>query len=93
MEIEYDPKKSLSNLSKHGISFEDAKNLWSSQRLIVEANSSKEKRFIAIGKINDKFYSCIHVVRKNSIRIISLRRSRKKEENLYHEKDKRPKSN
>jgi len=39
-----------------------------------------------IGKIAEECYSCIFTIRKNNIRIISCRKSRKKEKELYYEK-------
>ncbi len=34
MKFEYDTKKSLSNKQKHGIDFEEAKLLWSDDKMI-----------------------------------------------------------
>jgi hypothetical protein len=38
-----------------------------------------ENRFILIGKINNRYWTVIYTLRKGAIRIISVRRSRKKE--------------
>ena len=40
-------------------------------------------RFINIGKINTKIYAVVTTYRKENIRIISARRSRKKEIEIY----------
>ncbi len=72
MKFEYDKNKSIINKEKHGISLEEAKTI-------------DEPRFMIIGKINGKFYSCIYTMRKEVIRLISARRSRKSEEEIYHE--------
>lgn len=52
MEFEYDPNKSQINLAKHGINFEEAQQLWQdSRRIILEARSETESRWITVGNI------------------------------------------
>ena len=86
MEFEFDKNKSASNKQKHGISLEEAKALWATPHIEVEARTLDEPRFIIIGKIHDKFYSCVYTIRGiGVIRLISARRSRKSEEVIYHE--------
>lgn len=85
MKFEYDPKKSIVNRSKHGISLEEAKELWLVPSIEVKARTMDEPRFMIIGKIRGKFYSCIYTMRNNVIRLISARRSRASEESIYHE--------
>ncbi len=82
--FEYDPKKSLSNLEKHGIDFEDAQELWQNPDLIeVSVNTVDEPRYVVIGKIGNKHWSVVITHRTPNIRIISVRRSRKAEVALY----------
>ena len=84
MLFEYDPNKSQKNNLKHGIDFEEAQQLWSdSYRVEVEARSTTEPRFLVIGKIQDKHWSAIVTYRGETIRIISVRRARKNEVELY----------
>ncbi|MFW6296595.1 MAG: BrnT family toxin [Halothece sp.] len=84
MLFEYDPNKSESNRLKHGIDFEEAQRLWlDSYRIEVEAKSTTENRSLVIGKIDGKHWSAIITYRRKSIRIISVRRSREKEVELY----------
>ncbi|MFP4694572.1 MAG: BrnT family toxin [Halothece sp.] len=84
MLFEYDPNKSESNRLKHGIDFEEAQRLWlDSYRIEVEAKSTTENRSLVIGKIDGKHWSAIITYRGESIRIISVRRSREKEVELY----------
>lgn len=86
MKFEYDPNKSAGNLQKHGISLEEAKALWAVPHIEITAKTVDEPRLMVIGKIKNKFYSCIYTIRGiDSIRLISARRSRKFEETLYHE--------
>ena len=85
MKYEYDSNKSLSNKQKHGIDFEEAKLLWNDDRMIeISSSYEDEERFINIGKINHKFYTVVTTIReKEKIRIISARRARKKEIEIY----------
>ena len=84
MKFEWDEKKSLTNKTKHGIDFDTAKNLWKdSNRVEIQTSYPLENRSILIGKIDKKLWTAIFTRRSNSIRIISVRRSRKKEEMLY----------
>ncbi|EQB34873.1 toxin [Sulfurimonas hongkongensis] len=84
MKYKYDSNKSLSNKQKHGIDFEDAKLLWNDDRMVeILTSYEDEERFINIGKINSKFYTVVSTIREDKIRIISARRARKKEIEIY----------
>jgi hypothetical protein len=84
MEFEFDQNKSQTNLSKHGIDFEDAKQLWLDRgRIEIPTKTIDEPRFLIISKLNGKYWSGIFTMRRNVIRIISVRRSRKNEIELY----------
>lgn len=84
MKYEYDCNKSLSNKQKHGIDFEDAKLLWNDDRMVeILTSYEDEERFINIGKISSKFYTVVLTIREDKIRIISARRARKKEIEIY----------
>ncbi|MDP1990201.1 MAG: BrnT family toxin [Syntrophales bacterium] len=87
MPFEWDSQKSIANKEKHGIDFETAKMLWSDEnRVEIHASHPVEDRWILIGKKDDKLWTAIYTLRGNAIRIISVRRSRGKEGNLYDEK-------
>lgn len=84
MKFEYDKNKSDSNLVKHKIDFEMAQILWEDVNMLeIPANTKDEERFIVIAKLNDKCWTGIITYRSDVIRIISVRRSRKNEEELY----------
>lgn len=86
MKFEYDSNKSRQNVEKHGISLEEATELWPVLSVEIPAKSLDENRSMIIGTIGNKLYSCIFTTRKETIRLISARRSRKNEEAIYHEK-------
>ena len=82
--FEFDDNKSLANLEKHGIDFVAAQQLWADPDLIeIEARSTDETRALVIGAIEDKIWSAVITYRGEIIRIISVRRSRKAEIEIY----------
>lgn len=85
MIFEYDKNKSLINKSKHGIDFNQAKELWNDPYSfeIPSPQSEDENRFLVLGQINLKNYTAIITYRETNVRIISVRRSRDKEKKLY----------
>lgn len=83
-DFEFDADKSQTNLEKHGISFLDAQALWKDPDLLeIRARSDDEPRFLAIGLIGAKHWSAVVTYRNGTIRLISVRRSRAKEVELY----------
>ena len=84
MQFEYDPNKSRLNSEKHGLNFDEAQALWNDEnRLEIPARVEDEPRFLVIGKIEEKFWSAVITYRGDNIRIISVRRSRDEEVELY----------
>ncbi len=84
MHFEFDPKKSLSNKNKHGIDFSEAQELWNDIDLLeIPAKTIDEERFLVIGKINGKHWAGIITYRNDNIRIISVRRARNEEIEIY----------
>ena len=75
----------MTNKQKHGVSLEEAEELWAAPHVQLEARVVDEARSMIIGKLYGKFYSCIFTARQDAIRLISARRSRAKEEEIYHE--------
>ena len=86
MEFEFDKRKSRSNLKKHGIDFSEAQALWEDPDLIeIPARTTDEPRFLVVGRIGDEHWSAVVTYRDDRIRIISVRRSRKEEIELYED--------
>lgn len=83
-EFEFDEAKSQANLDKHGIDFVATQGLWKDPYLLeIRAKSEDEPRFALIGKIGKKHWSAVVTYREGRIRLISVRRSRKKEVEFY----------
>jgi len=84
MDFEFDSKKSDDNKKKHGIDFNEAQALWNDPDFIeIPVKTSDEPRFLVIGKIAGKHWSGVITYRDEKIRIISVRRSRKEEVEIY----------
>jgi uncharacterized DUF497 family protein len=84
MEFEFDSRKSDDNKKKHGIDFNEAQALWNDPDFIeIPVKTSDEPRLLVIGKIAGKHWSGIITYRGEKIRIISVRRPRKEEVEIY----------
>ena len=88
--FEWDPEKSASNKAKHKIDFENATSLCNDpDRIEIHAPHPLENRAILIGRRGAQLWSAVYTLRQGSVRIISVRRSRKQEVKLYEEKKNR----
>jgi len=88
MRFEWDVAKNNVNRVKHGIDFETAKGLWlDKNRIEIQTPHPIENRHIIIGELQGKLWTAIYTVRGDAVRIISVRRSRKKEARLYEKEN------
>lgn len=84
IEFEFDQDKSRSNLEKHGIDFHTAQNLWNDSDLVeIPAKTIDEPRSLVIAMLDGKHWSGVITYRGSTIRIISVRRARESEVELY----------
>ena len=84
MRFEFDSQKSEHNKIKHGIDFNEAQELWNDRDLVeIPVKTSDEPRYLVIGKISGKHWSAVVTYRGEKVRIISVRRSRKEEVDVY----------
>lgn len=83
-EFEFDEAKSQSNGSKHGIDFVEAQALWQDENMLeVSARVAGEPRFVVVGMIEKRYWTAVITYRDESIRLISVRRSRLREVQAY----------
>ena len=87
MEFEWDPTKDEANRFKHGLRlafgrrvFEDPNHIISSSHRPVDG----EDRNKAVGLIEGKLYTAVHIWRGDNIRLISIRRSNSSEQRDYY---------
>ena len=85
MEIEWDSKKAISNLRKHGVNFADAVAVLEDERAItISEDYPDEKRFITIGMDPfSRILAVAYTLRATRIRIISARKATAKEIKQY----------
>ena len=84
MSFEFDLKKSDIIKDKHGIDFVEAQEIWNDPDLLeILAKTIDEPRFLVIGRIGDKHWTGIITYKVDNIRIISVRRARSEEVELY----------
>ncbi len=88
MEFIWHDKKARSNLTKHGVSFEEAKTVFLDEFARLkhdQDNSSIEDRFILLGLSTSlKLLVVVHVEIENEvIRIISARKATRNEKAAY----------
>ncbi len=84
VQFEFDPEKSVSNKGKHGIDFHAAQELWDDPDLVeIPARTTDEPRFLVVGRIGGKHWSAVITYRADNIRIISARRARPEEVEIY----------
>ena len=82
--FEFDEQKSVSNKIKHGIDFIQAQAIWNDPDVLeIPTKVRDERRFLVIGLKDGKHWSAIITYRGAKIRIISVRRSRLEEVELY----------
>ena len=84
MEFEYDPAKSTANEDKHGLNFEQAKALWlDDDRLVIPARSEGEPRWVMLAQRSGKVWAAFYTVLESRVRLISVRRARPNEKEIY----------
>jgi uncharacterized DUF497 family protein len=84
VEFGFDEVKSRANKDKHGIDFIEAQTLWLDEMLVeVPARTEDEPRFLVVGVISGKHWSAVITYRGNNVRIISVRRARMEEVEIY----------
>jgi uncharacterized protein len=83
--FEWDEEKSNGNLIKHGISFDDASEVFYGPVIVRRSTRNDEERWLAIGISHDRLMSVIFTRRNDLIRIISARRPRPDEKRAYRD--------
>jgi uncharacterized protein len=88
VKVEWDEAKSHANRRKHGISFEEAVELFASRsdylEIFDETHSESEDRFIAIGPVSRGLIVVVWAAgNDDTLRIISARLASDREQALY----------
>jgi uncharacterized DUF497 family protein len=86
MNVEFDPKKALSNLKKHGVAFDAASiALLDPLALVIEdPDATGEARWLLIGMSDAGLLIICYTLRdEETIRLISARKATTKEKKYY----------
>jgi len=87
MDIEFDSAKDAANQMKHGVPLEfGGLVFWDANHVVLASIRpiDGEDRFKAIGMVNGKLWTAVHVIRGAKTRFLSVRRSNNGEERAYH---------
>jgi uncharacterized DUF497 family protein len=87
MLFEWDEKKNQKNIEKHGIDFNDAKEVFNDKKLLKSPDLRQdygEERWKVIGGIFGAVIAVIYTLREAVTRIISARRASQKERDEYN---------
>jgi len=92
LRFEWDPRKSVVNRRKHGVSFEEAETAFSDDHALLlddPDHSEREERFVLLGlSANLRVLVVCHCYRRSGdvIRIISARRAERDEQATYSQR-------
>lgn len=87
LEFEWDEDKARTNLTKHGVSFLTAAEIFTNEIMerIDDREDYGEVRSIALGTVDTQVYRVVFTWRsKNLIRIISAQKASRDEREIYH---------
>ena len=85
--FEWDEAKDRTNIQKHGVSFETAKQIFDGPVLTWRDKRREygEDRDISIGQVSTALIVVVHTDRAGRIRLISARPASREERQAYHE--------
>jgi uncharacterized DUF497 family protein len=85
MRLTYDPAKSLRNEQERGMPFDLAFDFdWSTALLVEDTREDyQERRFQALGFIEEHLCMLVFTPREGAVQVISLRRANRRERSRY----------
>jgi len=85
MRFEWDEAKRRSNVRRHGIDFEDAAAVFAGETItfLDDRYDYGEMRFLTFGLLWGEVVAIVHIETDEVIRVISVRRASKDEEENY----------
>ncbi len=88
--FEWDDTKAASNLAKHGITFDMARDIFDDPFLfewLDDMQRVEEVRYAALGMVEHRLLFVAYAMRDETIRIISARRATAFERRRYHDEN------
>ncbi len=88
MKCEWDDAKNRKNIVKHGLSFEDANQVFSGPCVTFEDDrfAYGEERLITLGLLAGRLVVIAHSLRDEGTRIISMRKGNRREQKIYQKR-------
>jgi uncharacterized DUF497 family protein len=85
MRFEWDETKRRSNIRRHGIDFVDAEEVFAGETItfLDDRYDYEETRFLTFGLLWGEVVAIVHIETDKVIRVISVRRASKDEEETY----------
>jgi len=86
-EFEWDKRKAQSNFEKHGVTFEEAAEVFLDPFHVVgDASANQEDREFALGySLAERLLLVVHLEKSSIVRIISARVATRNERRLYEQ--------
>jgi uncharacterized protein len=87
MIVDFDPAKDEANRNKHGVSLTFGIRIFEDENYILFPSSRPidgEDRYKAVGMVEERLWTAVHVWRGETVRLISVRRSNDGEQREYH---------
>jgi uncharacterized DUF497 family protein len=87
MRFEWDERKRLSNLRKHGLDFRDAPSVFGGPTFTFEDDrfDYSEQRFVTLGFLSGIVVSIVHSESSVAIRLFSFRKATRNESSILFE--------
>ena len=87
MRFTWDEKKRKANLKKHGLDFKNAHKIFAGATFSIPdiRNDYGEDRFATLGLLEAEVVVIVHAEYENEIRIISMRKGTKNEQEIFFE--------
>jgi uncharacterized DUF497 family protein len=85
VQVEWDEEKREENIRKHGIDFAGVETLFEGFTATIEDDRLDygEQRFVTFGVMEGRVAAVVHTEQSDTIRIISIRKATKREEQGY----------
>jgi len=88
MAYEWDEVKRLINLQRHGLDFNEARQVYEHpDKVTLVSPYLYEQRLLAIAEVNSRVLLLVYTMRGEVIRLISLRYAKGKERRIYYEQN------
>ena len=86
MTCQWDETKRQKNVGKHGIDFVGVEEVFRGLTVTMEddRHSYGEQRFVTLGLLNGRIVVVVHMEREDRMRIISVRKATRYEQELYY---------